>query len=145
LVADSGGPGSIDGAYFEQASAFYLGEDAGALPAVGTFLDWVQRVSPGFHADFFTLYGWLCAQLFTDALRTAGAHPTRGSVLEALRRSTSFTGSNLIPDADPARKLPISCYLLGRIENGAFQRMDDPPVSGPTHGFRCDQPFYYPA
>jgi ABC-type branched-subunit amino acid transport system substrate-binding protein len=145
LVADSGGPGSIDGAYFEQSSAFYLGEDAAAVPAVRTFLDWVQHVSPGFHADFFTLYGWLCTQLFADALRAAGAHPTRGSLLEALRRTTSFTGSNLIPDGDPARKAPISCYVLGRIAGGTFQRMDDPPVSGLTHGFRCDQPFFYPS
>ena len=145
LVADSGGPSSLDGAFFEQSAAFYLGEDQSAIPAVRTFLDWVQRVSPGFHADFFTLYGWLSAELFADALQSAGARPSRGSVLEALRRMTSFSGSNLIPASDPAHKTPISCYLLGRIENGSFQRMDDPPVTGPTHGYRCDKPFYYPA
>ena len=27
--------------------------------------------------------------------------------------------------------------------NGKYQRLDDPPVTGSTHGYRCDQPFYY--
>jgi branched-chain amino acid transport system substrate-binding protein len=142
LVAHSGGAGAVDGAYLAQASALFLGEDAGAIPAVTTFNTWVQKVSPGFPTDFATLVGWLCAELFADALRTAGAHPTRGSVLRALRHVTAFSSGNLIPVSNPAAKAPITCYLLGRVAGGAFERLDDPPVSGSTHGFRCDQPYY---
>ncbi len=134
----------MNGAYLEQAAALYLGEDAAAIPSVHTFLSWVQKASPGFHTDEFTLFGWLSASLFTQALRSAGTHPSRGSLLEALHRITAFTGNNLIPASNPAKKVPISCYLIGRIEHGAFQRQDDPPIAGPTHGYRCDQPFYYP-
>jgi hypothetical protein len=142
LVAHSGGAGAVDGAYLAQASALFLGEDAGAIPAVTTFNTWVQKVSPGFPTDFATLVGWLCAELFADALRTAGAHPTRGSVLQALRHVTAFSSGNLIPVSNPAAKAPITCYLLGRVAGGAFERLDDLPVSGSTHGFRCDQPYY---
>jgi branched-chain amino acid transport system substrate-binding protein len=144
LVADSGGPGAIDGAYLEQAESLYLGEDQAMIPAVGTFNTWVHSTDPGFTPDFFTLLGWLSGELFTQALRHAGTDPSRGSLLRALRHITSFTSGNLIPVTNPAGHVPVSCYLLGRITDGKFQRLDDPPVSGPTNGFRCDQPYYYP-
>jgi ABC-type branched-subunit amino acid transport system substrate-binding protein len=144
LVPSSGGAAAIDGAYLEQPTALYLGEDATDVPAVSTFLTWVQKASPGFKADYYTLSGWLSAELFSQALRAAGSNPSRGSVLQALRSTTSFTGDNLIATSNPAAKAPPSCYVLAQIKSGQFQRFDDPAVSGPTHGYRCDQPYYYP-
>ena len=44
--------------------------------------------------------------------------------------------------SNPAKKVPITCYILGRIQGGTFVRMDDPPISSATHGYRCDQPYY---
>ena len=103
----------------------------------------MQKASPGFHADLYTLYGWLSAELFSQALKAAGSHPSRGSVLQALRHITSFSGGNLVGTANPADKVPTNCYIIARIENGKYQRLDDPPLDGPTHGYRCDEPFYY--
>ncbi|MGH9080370.1 MAG: ABC transporter substrate-binding protein [Acidimicrobiales bacterium] len=143
LVASSGGASNIDGSYLEQNAALYLGEDASSIPAVGTFLTWIQRAQPGFKADLYSFYGWLNAELFVQALRSAGSNPSRGSVLQALRGITSFSGGNLNGVSDPAHKAPSNCYIIGHIENGQFQRLDDPPVDGPTHGYRCDQPYYY--
>ena len=143
LVPDAGGAAAIDGSYMEQNTALYLGEDASTIPAVNTFLTWVQKASPGFHADLYTLYGWLSAEMFSQALRAAGKDPSRGSVLQALRQITSFSGGHLVGTANPAAKVPTNCYIIARIENGKYQRLDDPPVSGPTFGYRCDQPFYY--
>lgn len=142
LVANSGGAANVDGAYLEQADSLYLGGDARAIPTVTTFDQWVQKVAPGFTTDSFTLAGWLCAELFTQALRDAGSHPSRGGVLQALRHITDFSSGGLIPASDPAGKVPITCYLIGRVSGGTFQRLDDPPVSGPTHGYRCDQPYF---
>ena len=78
LVGNAGGPDAVDGAYLEQATSLYLGEDAAQIPAITTFTTWVQKVSPGFAPDFFTLAGWLCAELFVDALRKAGYGPDPG-------------------------------------------------------------------
>ncbi len=144
LVANAGGAAAIDGSYLEQNAALYLGEDAGAIPAVNTFLTWVQHASPGFKPDLFTLYGWLSAELFSQALQAAGTNPTRGSELQALRKITSFSGGYLTGPANPADKIPSNCYIIAKITNGTFQRLDDPPTSGPTHGYRCDQPYYNP-
>jgi len=143
LVANSGGPANVDGAYLEQQEALFLGEDSPAIPAVATFNDWVQKVSPGFTTDFFTLEGWLAAQLFVEGLQNAGSDPSRGSEQEALRKITSFNGDGLVPTSNPAQKIPSGCYIIGQVVNGTFQRLDDPPIDGPTHGFRCDQPIYY--
>ncbi len=142
LIADAGGPQTVDGAYLEQAASLYLGEDASPIPTVTTFNTWVQHVSPGFTPDFFTLTGWLCGELFVDALRHAGADPSRGALLQALRKTTAFDSGNLIPESNPAGKVPITCYLLGQITGGTFHRLDDPPVTGSTSGFRCDGTYY---
>ena len=142
LIGGAGGAQAVNGAYLEQAASLYLGEDAAQIPAVTTFNHWVQKVSPGFKTDFFTLTGWLCGELFVDALRKAGSDPSRGSLLQALRKITSFDSGNLVPVSNPAGKVPVTCYLLGQISNGKFQRLGDPPVSGSNHGFRCDGTYY---
>ena len=117
--------------------ALYLGEDVSAVPAVSTFLTWVHRTAPGFTPDLFTLYGWISVDLFTQALASAGPHPTRGSVLQALRRITSFDADGLIAASNPAGKVPSPCILAARVEHGTFVRVDDPPIDGATHGYRC--------
>ena len=137
-----GGAKAVDGAYLEQAASLYLGGDAAQIPVITTFDNWVQKVSPGFTPDFFTLAGWLCAELFVQALRAAGTDPSRGSLLQALRHITAFSSGNLIPVSNPSGKVPITCYLLGQVSGGQFQRLDDPPVDGPTHGYRCDGSYY---
>jgi ABC-type branched-subunit amino acid transport system substrate-binding protein len=142
LVPDSGGASAIDGSYMEQNASLYLGEDSG-IPATSTFLSWVQKASPGWKADLYTLYGWLSAELFTQALKAAGPNPSRGSVLQQLQKITSFSGGYLVGTANPAKKTPTACYIIARIVNGKYQRLDDPAVTSSTHGYRCDQPFYY--
>ena len=143
LIPNSGGAPAIDGSYLEQNTSLFLGEDAGSIPAVDTFQTWVQKASPGFKADLYTLFGWLSAELFAQALQAAGTDPSRGSVLQALRGITSFSGGNLVGTVNPAKKIPSTCYIITKIEHGTINRLDDPPVSGPTHGYRCDQPYFY--
>jgi branched-chain amino acid transport system substrate-binding protein len=142
LIPASGGASVTDGAYLEQATALYLGQDAASIPAVSTFLKWVQKASPGFKPDLYTLYGWVSAQLFTQALQKAGKNPSRGSELKALRSITSFNGSNLLAPANPAGKVPAECYIIAKVVNGDFVRTDDTPLTGPNQGYRCDQPYY---
>jgi len=142
LIGNAGGPHAVNGAYLEQTASLYLGEDAAQIPMITTFTMWVQKVSPGFTPDFFTLTGWLCGELFVEALHDAGSNPSRGSVLRALRTITAFSSGNLAPVSNPAGKVPITCYLLGQITNGKFERLDDPPVAGSTKGFRCDGTYY---
>jgi len=141
LVAASGGPAAVDGSNLEMPNALFLGEDASQIPAVATFLTWVQKASPGFSPDYYTLAAWANTQLFVQALRAAGKDPSQGSVLQQLRTITSFNASNLIATGNPAQRKAATCYLLAKVVNGQFVRSDDPPVSGPTAGYRCDGGF----
>jgi ABC-type branched-subunit amino acid transport system substrate-binding protein len=142
LVPNSGGAAAAEGLYFEMPNALFLGEDAKTIPAAGTFVTWMQKTAPGFQPDLFSLFGWLSAQLFAQALAAAGADPTRGSVLQALHKVTSFDGNGLFATSNPAAKQPPSCFVLARITNGAIVRYQDPPLSGSDKGYICNAPFY---
>ncbi len=144
LISLSGGAANTNGTYLEQTDSLYLGQDEAHIPAIKTFLDWVQQAKPGFTPDLYTLYGWLSAELFSQALKAAGPHPTRGSVLQQLRNITSFTGGNIVAPVNPSAKTPATCYIIAKVVNGNFVRVDDPPISGSTHGYRCDGTYYTP-
>jgi branched-chain amino acid transport system substrate-binding protein len=144
LVGAAGGPAAVNGDYLAQAYSLYLGEDAASVPAANLFLKWVQTASAGFKPDLYALYGWISGQLFVQALRAAGPNPTRGSVLKALRAITTYSAGNLIAGVNPAGKVPASCYIIGQYVGGKFTRVDDPPITGSSGGYRCDQPYYYP-
>ena len=139
LVTQSGGAANVNGAYLSQNLALYLGADQTAVPVVGTFLHWVQVASPGFSPDLFTAYGWLSANLFVQALKNAGSNPSRGSLLQALSKVTSFNGDGFNAPSDPSTKTPPHCYLIATVTNGQFVRSpDNPPTTSSTNGFRCD-------
>jgi len=144
LIPASGGPDAVNGSYFDQNASLYLGGDASSIPAVSTFLHWVNVVSPGFHADLFTLYGWLSAQLFAQALKNAGANPSRGSILTALSKVTSFNGGNIVTTSNPAARTTSNCYLVGQVLNAQWTRQDNPPINSPTNGYRCDYSYVAP-
>jgi ABC-type branched-subunit amino acid transport system substrate-binding protein len=142
LIPDSGGASAIDGTYFEMPTSLFLGEDEGSIPAVSTFLKWVQKASPGFKADFYTLAGWMSAELFAQGLKAAGPNPSRGSELAALRQISTFSGNNIEATVGPATRTSSTCYVVGRIEQGKFQRQGDPTITGATHGYRCDAGYF---
>ncbi len=144
LVPSAGGPAATNGSNVEMPNALFLGEDAAVNPADVTFLKWVQNVSPGFKADYYTLAGWANAQLFVQALRAAGKNPTQGSLQQQLRKITSFSASGLLATSNPAAGKTATCYLIAKIVNGKFVRTDDPPVNGPTQGYRCDGGYFVP-
>ena len=144
LVANSGGPSAVAGAYFDQQASLYLGQDAANIPAVSLFNHWVQVASPGFHADLFTLYGWLSGQLFSQGLKNAGSDPSRGSLLQALGKVTSFSGDHLTSTNNPAAHTVGPCYIVGKFVNGQYTRVDDPPFSSGTNGYRCDGEYVAP-
>ena len=143
LIPNAGGASAINGSYLEQNTSLYLGEDKSVIPAITAFQTWIQKASPGFKADLYTLFGWLSAELFTEALKAAGPHPSRGSILQQLRKITSFSGGNLVGTANPADKIPSNCYIIAKIADGQITRLDDPPPTGSARGYRCDQPYYY--
>ena len=141
LVPAAGGAAAVDGANLEMPNALFLGEDSAQIPAVNTFLTWVQTASPGFKADYYTLAGWANTQLFVQALRAAGKDPTQGSVQQQLRKITLVRRVEPAGPDQSADRKQATCYLIAKVVDGQFVRSDDPPVDGPTNGYRCDGGF----
>jgi ABC-type branched-subunit amino acid transport system substrate-binding protein len=138
FISHAGGPSVADGIQLGTTQGLYLGQDAAHVPADKAFLHYVHAVNSSWVPDLYTLFGWASAQLFVQALRAAGPHPTRGAVTEQLKKITSFDASGLLAPVDPADKKPASCYLMSGIENGAFVR-EYPKGSG----YACDAGFFY--
>ena len=138
FVSQAGGASNANGIWNIQGQSLYLGQDAKSIPAVKTFNTWVQKAHKGFKPDLFTLYGWASAQLFSQALTSAGSSPTRGKVLTALGKIQSFSASSLIAPSNPAKKIPANCVVFTQIKSGKFTRTSP---SG-TKGYYCKSPYW---
>jgi ABC-type branched-subunit amino acid transport system substrate-binding protein len=134
-------PGSAgNGTIVTGVTSLYEGQDAKVIPAVATFDKWAKKVDPQTQLDLYTLYGWISGELFAQALKSAGANPTRASLDAALDKITSFNASGLISPQNPAKKIPGGCWIAAEYENGNWKRI--PP--DPKAGFVCNPGGFYP-
>ena len=138
FIKTAGGAQNVNGAWLIQGQSLYLGQDASKIPAVKTFNKWMAKANPGYSPDLYSLFGWASAQLFVQALKAAGPNPTRGKVLAQLKQVTSFSASNLLAPANPAKKLAPNCIMFAQIINGQYKRVA--PTSG--SGWDCSGVYY---
>jgi branched-chain amino acid transport system substrate-binding protein len=135
-------PGSAgNGTLLYTVTSLYMGEDAGVIPAVGTFDKWVKKTDPNPTLDLFTLDGWINAQLFVQALKLAGANPTRASLVAQLNKINSFNASGLISSQNPAQKIPGQCWIAAKYTNGKWLRIKPDPKAA----FVCNPKGFFPA
>jgi ABC-type branched-subunit amino acid transport system substrate-binding protein len=135
-------PGSAgNGTLLYTVTSLYRGEDAKVIPAVATFDKWVTKADPNPTLDLFTLDGWINAQLFVQALKNAGANPTRASLVAQLNKVTSFNASGLISNQNPAQKIPGQCWLAAKYTNGKWLRIKPDPKAA----FVCNPGGFFPA
>ncbi|HWF16183.1 MAG TPA: ABC transporter substrate-binding protein [Acidimicrobiales bacterium] len=135
-------PGAAgNGTLVSTVTALYMGQDAKVIPAVATFDKWAKKVDPQTQLDLYTLYGWINAQLFVQALKATGANPTRASLEAQLDKITSFNASGLISPQNPAQKIPGQCWIMAEYNNGNWARV----APDPKAGFVCNPGGFYPS
>jgi branched-chain amino acid transport system substrate-binding protein len=122
FISHAGGPAATNGIQIGQVYALYLGQDAGKIPAVKQFDTYVKKVNSSWTPDLYTLYGWMSAEMFVQALKAAGPSPTRGTVMAQLKKITSFNANGLLAGSDPAAKTVTPCFLMMGIKNGQYVR-----------------------
>jgi ABC-type branched-subunit amino acid transport system substrate-binding protein len=128
------GGSAVNGLYADMPNALYFSPtEAQTLPAVGLLQTWMQRAAPGVGIDLFSAYGWSEAQLFVQAVRAAGPKVTRAAVVKALQAVKSFDADGLMAVGYPATKAPTVCYVIVKVVNGQYQRVDTPAGQ-----YRCD-------
>ena len=126
-----------NGIYSEQQMSMYDGEDS-SLPEVRLFLDWTNKVRPGYKPDLFAVFGWGSVRLLADALKAAGPKITRASVNDAIRKIGTYDVHGLIAQSNPGTKAAPTCYIIVKVNNGKFERYDSPPPA-----FRCADGGYF--
>ncbi len=137
FISHAGGPAATNGIMIGQVFPLYLGEDASTVPAVKTFLQYTKKVNSSWVPDLYTLFGWASAQLFVQALQAAGPNPTRGAVIDQLKKITTFDASGMVAPADPAQKKPSACFMIATIKNGKYVRVL------PKSGYDCNAKYFY--
>ena len=136
-VSEAGGPAAVEGQWIPVIQSMFLGEDAATVPEVALFDKWIKQDFPNFPIDQFANTSWANAALFVEALKKAGPQVTRAKLVAALSQIHSFSNNGTYPDVDVAAKKNSVCYLLVRIHNGKYVKVDDPPK-----GFRCDGTYH---
>jgi len=128
---------AAEGVQFFLPYALYAGEDAELIPEVRLMNQWVQKVSPGYVADGYTVGAWIAGRLFGQSMAKLGPNPTRKALNDVLRGVDHYDGNGLQADTGPGPKRPASCQLIAEFRDGKYRRLD--PA---TRGFRCDAPFW---
>lgn len=132
FISQSGG--GAEGAQLDAQNSLFSGEDAGTIPEVALFNQWLKRVAPGQAPDLFSAYAWASGRLLVEGLKAAGAKLTRKGLLAAMQNIHSFDDNGLLPPADPGGKKAPSCWLEIDVKGGKFVRGGaDPPT-----GFICN-------
>ncbi|HUC05460.1 MAG TPA: ABC transporter substrate-binding protein [Acidimicrobiales bacterium] len=97
--------------------------DAPANPELQLFLQWMNRVAPGFHQDIFAILAWSAGLAFEQAAKEVGPDLTRPALLNALKGITTWTGDGIQPPVNISGKVPSQCFAYLKIENGQFVRI----------------------
>jgi ABC-type branched-subunit amino acid transport system substrate-binding protein len=122
---------TANGVYFPLTYALFAGEDAQAVPEVALLDQWAKQTDPSYTADSGDLvWGWSSAMLFVQALKDAGANPTRAGLSAALQTITSFGANGLLPPSNIATNQASGCWLLAEMVNGKYQRTQPTPATG---------------
>jgi hypothetical protein len=121
---------------WSEYALFYNTDEAANIPALKALQSWFARDYPGQSLNLYAMYAWVSDMLFQQAFENAGPVANRNTVLAALRRIKNFNGGGILSPRDPGSAAGVHCYILWQLENGKFERIDDPKA-----GFRCDGQF----
>lgn len=143
LDAFKGNTSAINGLQgYNQYALFFNPDDAANIPELKLFQDWFQRTYPGQPENLYAMFAWASGRMFEYAVEHAGSTLNRKTVLTALHNIKTFDANGMISPETPGSKTTgVHCYILWQFVNGRYQRQADPPISGPTKGYRCDGSF----
>ena len=111
--------------------SLYLGQDRATVPAVNTFLTWLEKTKPGDSANLFAVEAWSAGQLLTQAMQKAGGSVTPSSIQQAITGINSFNADGLIAPTNPGQKQGTHCVVMANVRNAAWVR------ANPSSGFDC--------
>ncbi len=116
--------------------ALYLGQDRATVPAVNTFLTWLEKTKPGNTANLFAVEAWAAGQLLQQAMQSAGGTVDPTSVQQAVKGITRFNADGLIGESNPGEKQGGHGLVMAAVRNGGWVRIN------PASGFDCSGTYH---
>jgi ABC-type branched-subunit amino acid transport system substrate-binding protein len=117
---------ALKGMQVDQPYALFLGEDAGRIPEVALFNEWMKKTDPNQTVDLFSMYGWLSGRLFADAMNkmtAAGKTPVRKDLIDTLKGWGTWEGYGMVAPVTIGQKRPSDCFFIfTATADGKFQR-----------------------
>ncbi|HWT44410.1 MAG TPA: ABC transporter substrate-binding protein, partial [Vicinamibacterales bacterium] len=143
LDAFKGNTSQIEGLQgYNEYAMFFNTQDAAGIPELKLFQEWFQRTYPNQPANLYAMFAWASGRMMEYAMEHAGPTLNRKSVLTALHKIKNYTSNGMIAPETPSSKTEgVHCYILWQFVNGQFTRQADPPINGPSGGYRCDGRF----
>lgn len=120
-----------DNVYAPLPYPLYLGSDRATVPAVNTFLTWLDKTHPGTSANIYSVSSWAAGMLLLEGMRSAGSAVTQASVIKALDGVHNFNADGLVAPTDPGAHQGTHCVVVAGVRNGQWVRVH------PASGFDC--------
>jgi ABC-type branched-subunit amino acid transport system substrate-binding protein len=123
-----------EGATIDQVYALFKGEDAGRIPEITLFNQWMKRVDPNQTVDLFAMYGWISGRLFAEGMEKAGPQAKRTKLIETLHNVGTWDAHGMVAPVNVGQKKPSDCFFVFRIKGGRYERV----FPTDRRNFACD-------
>lgn len=93
-------------------------------------MTWLQQVKPGASPQFFGVFSWSAARLFTELATGLGGQLTRQSLIDAIKKENQWTGEEIHAPQPVGSKGANECVRFIQLNNGRWS-----PLGGTK--YRC--------
>ncbi len=97
-------------------------EDADQNPAMKSYLEQLQKAVPDAVPAELGVQSWSAGLLFATAAKAAGGNLTRQTLMDQLRKITTWNGGGLHGTSNPGDGIPATCFVMMKVQDGKFVR-----------------------
>lgn len=87
------------------------------------YLSYLQQVKPGAIPNYYGLYAWSAARLFVEKAIALGGKLNRGSLVQAVRSTTSWTGNGAHTAMNLGTANTPPCAKIAQYKGGRWQQV----------------------
>lgn len=109
-----------EGAYIYSANDLF--ENKGNAE-VQLYLSYLQQVKPGAVPNYYGLYAWSATRLFVEKAVALGGKLNRGSLIQAVRSTTSWTGNGAHTPMNLGTANTPPCLKVAQYKGGRWQQV----------------------
>ncbi|MCZ7531427.1 MAG: ABC transporter substrate-binding protein [Acidimicrobiia bacterium] len=106
-------------------------EEAGTSEMLQTYLDWIEKTTPGASPDALSVQSWSAGLLFATAAKALGSDLTREGLMDELHSITEWDGLGMHVPTNPGENIGTDCFMYVQVQDGEFVR------EFPEEGFEC--------